>query len=351
MPFFDYVIYPLFAKIGIFKKQLQRISVGLLFAILSFSVATILESQIQTKSIQLNPINRIKLINLSPCNLNIQTENAILNLNGANKQEFTNTNTNLNETIFNLNSNCSQTDSEIKLNNNNLPFALIFYMNDDLNKLDYFIYAYDINNEKVGFSEIKFISVGLQDTELIKPILSNNIQTYSKDLNFISSDDLNISNASYSIINYANYDLKIINNTNNEILLNQQILLETGSRYTVLLYQLSVKKFDYFLLIDIYSNGLNITLQSIQIFLMCISEILVTVSGRTFAYEEAPASMKSLMQALWILTTSIGNFIIVIVAEANIGTGLILENIIYIILLVIATVLFFTSAHFYKCRL
>ena len=45
MPFFDYVIYPLFAKIGIFKKQLQRISVGLLFAILSFSVATIFDNR------------------------------------------------------------------------------------------------------------------------------------------------------------------------------------------------------------------------------------------------------------------------------------------------------------------
>ncbi len=81
---------------------------------------------------------------------------------------------------------------------------------------------------------------------------------------------------------------------------------------------------------------------------MSIAQVLVSISGLTFSYEEAPASMKSLMQALWILTTSIGNFIIVIVAEANIGTGLILENIIYIILLVIATVLFFISAHFYK---
>jgi len=65
VPCFDYVIYPLFAKIGLLKKQLQRISIGLIFAILSFSVATILEAQIQTRSLQLNPTNRIKLVNLS----------------------------------------------------------------------------------------------------------------------------------------------------------------------------------------------------------------------------------------------------------------------------------------------
>jgi dipeptide/tripeptide permease len=352
VPFFNYVIYPLFAKIGLLKKQLQRISIGLVFAILSFSVATILEAQIQTRSLQLNPTNRIKIVNLSPCFLNIQTENTIFNLTEAkyrnNQPQFIDTNTNINETMFNFKSNCSQIESEIKINNNNLPFALIFYMNE-MNKLDYFIYLYDINNEKVGFSEIKFLSIGIHDTELLKPVLSNNIQTYSKELNLISNNDFNSSNySSYSIINYSDYDFKIINNTNDEILLNEKILLETCSRYTILFFKTNATLYDYVLLTDIYSSGVHIAFQSIQIFLLSIAQVLVSISGLTFSYEEAPASMKSLMQALWILTISIGNFIIVIVAEANIGTGLILENIIYIILLVIATVLFFISAHFYK---
>jgi dipeptide/tripeptide permease len=352
VPFFNYAIYPLFAKIGLLKKQLQRISIGLIFAILSFSVATILEAQIQTRSLQLNPTNRIKLVNLSPCFLNIQTENTIFNLTEAkyrnNQPQFIDANTNLNETIFNFKSNCSQIESEIKINNNNLPFALIFYMNE-MNKLDYFIYLYDINNEKVGFSEIKFVSIGIQDTELLNPVLSNNIQTYSKELNLISNNDFNSSNYSnYSVINYSDYDFKIINSTNDEILLNEKILLETCSRYTILFFKTNATLYDYVLLTDIYSSGVHIAFQSIQIFLLSIAQVLVSISGLTFSYEEAPASMKSLMQALWILTTSIGNFIIVIVAEANIGTGLILENIIYIILLVIATVLFFISAHFYK---
>ena len=251
--------------------------------------------------------------------------------------------------MFNFKSNCSQIESEIKINNNNLPFALIFYMNE-MNKLDYFIYLYDINNEKVGFSEIKFLSIGIQDTELLKPVLSNNIQTYSKELNLLSNDDFNSSNrkSGYFSVDYSNYDFKVINNTNDFILLNMPILLEAGSRYTALLFKINNKTYDYALLTDIYPCGLHISLQLLQILLMAIAEILVSISGLTFSYEEAPASMKSLMQALWILTTSIGNFIIVIVAEANIGTGLILENIIYIILLVIATVLFFISAHFYK---
>ena len=351
VPCFDYVIYPLFAKIGLLKKQLQRISIGLVFAILSFSVATILEAQIQTRSLQLNPTNRIKLVNLSPCFLNIQTENTIFNLTEAkyrnNQPQFIDTNTNINETMFNFKSNCSQIESEIKINNNNLPFALIFYMNE-MNKLDYFIYLYDINNENVGFSEIKFLSIGIHDTELLKPVLSNNIQTYSKELNLISNNDFNSSNySSYSIINYSDYDFKIINNTNDEILLNEKILLETCSRYTILFFKTNATLYDYVLLTDIYSSGVHIAFQSIQIFLLSIAQVLVSISGLTFSYEEAPASMKSLMQALWILTTSVGNLLVFAIAESNFSNQ-VLEYIIYIILLSIATFIFFICAYFYK---
>jgi solute carrier family 15 (oligopeptide transporter), member 1 len=352
VPCFDYVIYPLFAKIGLLKKQLQRISIGLVFAILSFSVATILEAQIQTRSLQLNPTNRIKIVNLSPCFLNIQTENTIFNLTEAkyrnNQPQFIDTNTNINETMFNFKSNCSQIESEIKINNNNLPFALIFYMNE-MNKLDYFIYLYDINNEKVGFSEIKFLSIGIHDTELLKPVLSNNIQTYSKELNLISNNDFNSSNrkSGYFSVDYSNYDFKVINNTNDFILLNMPILLEAGSRYTALLFKINNKTYDYALLTDIYPCGLHISLQLLQILLMAIAEILVSISGLTFSYEEAPVSMKSLMQALWILTTSVGNLLVFAIAESNFSNQ-VLEYIIYIILLSIATFIFFICAYFYK---
>jgi dipeptide/tripeptide permease len=42
VPLFDYVIYPFFAKFGLFKRQLQRMSAGLFFAIIAFLIAAIL---------------------------------------------------------------------------------------------------------------------------------------------------------------------------------------------------------------------------------------------------------------------------------------------------------------------
>jgi len=220
---------------------------------------------------------------------------------------------------------------------------------NEMNKLDYFIYLYDINNEKVGFSEIKFLSIGIQDTELLKPVLSNNIQTYSKELNLISNNDFNSSNrkSGYFSVDYSSYDFKVINNTNDFILLNMPILLEAGSRYTILFFKTNATLYDYALLTDIHPCGLHISLQLLQILLMAIAEILVSISGLTFSYEEAPASMKSLMQALWILTTSVGNLLVFAIAESNFSNQ-VLEYIIYIILLSIATFIFFICAYFYK---
>ncbi len=42
VPLFDFIIYPFFAKFGLFKRQLQRMSAGLFFAIIAFLIAAIL---------------------------------------------------------------------------------------------------------------------------------------------------------------------------------------------------------------------------------------------------------------------------------------------------------------------
>ena len=83
-------------------------------------------------------------------------------------------------------------------------------------------------------------------------------------------------------------------------------------------------------------------------FTMAVAEILVSISGLTFSYEEAPASLKSMLQALWILTTSFGNIIVVIIAESRFVSNQVHEYLIFICLLVVATGMFFIVAYFYE---
>jgi len=48
-----------------------------------------------------------------------------------------------------------------------------------------------------------------------------------------------------------------------------------------------------------------------------VAEILVSITGLEFSYSQAPESMKSVLQAAWLLTIAFGNVIVIIVAEAK----------------------------------
>ncbi|GAB5369883.1 hypothetical protein AAMO2058_001444900 [Amorphochlora amoebiformis] len=54
----------------------------------------------------------------------------------------------------------------------------------------------------------------------------------------------------------------------------------------------------------------HILWQMPQYVLITAAEILVSVTGLEFSYSEAPKSKKSVMQSIWLLTVSIGNFLV-----------------------------------------
>ena len=66
------------------------------------------------------------------------------------------------------------------------------------------------------------------------------------------------------------------------------------------------------------SNTVSIFLQIPQYVLITLGEVLFSVSGLEFAYQQAPLSMKSFLSACWQLTTAFGNLIIIIIAEIRI---------------------------------
>ena len=54
-----------------------------------------------------------------------------------------------------------------------------------------------------------------------------------------------------------------------------------------------------------------------QIIIITVGEIMFSITGIEFAYSQAPESMKSVVQALWLWTTAFGNVIVIFVAEAK----------------------------------
>lgn len=65
-------------------------------------------------------------------------------------------------------------------------------------------------------------------------------------------------------------------------------------------------------------NSMHILWMIPQYLIITMSEIMFSITGLEFAFTQAPVSMKSLLQACWLLTVAIGNLIVVIVAESSI---------------------------------
>uniref|UniRef100_A0A183CK51 IgGFc_binding domain-containing protein n=1 Tax=Globodera pallida TaxID=36090 RepID=A0A183CK51_GLOPA len=66
-------------------------------------------------------------------------------------------------------------------------------------------------------------------------------------------------------------------------------------------------------------NSVNILWQVPQLFVMTVGEILLSVTGLEFSYSQAAPSMKSVVQALWLLTVFFGNIIDIIISHVQIS--------------------------------
>ena len=64
-------------------------------------------------------------------------------------------------------------------------------------------------------------------------------------------------------------------------------------------------------------NSIHILWLFPQYFVITVGEIMFSVTGLEFSYSQAPDSMKSVLQAAWLLTVAFGNIIVIIVAEAK----------------------------------
>ncbi|KAJ1353042.1 Peptide transporter 1 [Parelaphostrongylus tenuis] len=73
------------------------------------------------------------------------------------------------------------------------------------------------------------------------------------------------------------------------------------------------------------SNSVSILWQIPQIVIITVAEILFSITGYEFAYSQSAPSMKALVQALWLLTTAIGDSIIVLITAFDLFSDMATE--------------------------
>uniref|UniRef100_A0A8C1YI22 Solute carrier family 15 member 2 n=1 Tax=Cyprinus carpio TaxID=7962 RepID=A0A8C1YI22_CYPCA len=97
---------------------------------------------------------------------------------------------------------------------------------------------------------------------------------------------------------------------------------------------------------DIQANNIHITWQIPQYVFLTAGEVMFSITGLEFSYSQAPASMKSVLQAGWLMTVAFGNVIVLIVAEGA-GMEQWAEFLLFAGLLVAVSIIFSIMAYFY----
>nr|XP_053644505.1 peptide transporter family 1-like isoform X2 [Cherax quadricarinatus] len=77
-----------------------------------------------------------------------------------------------------------------------------------------------------------------------------------------------------------------------------------------------------------------------QYFIITVSEIMFSITGLEFSFTQSPSSMKSVLQAAWLLTVSFGNLIVVIIAEAKFFKSQAMEFFLFAVLMFVDMIIF-----------
>lgn len=86
--------------------------------------------------------------------------------------------------------------------------------------------------------------------------------------------------------------------------------------------------------------------QFLAYFLQTVAEILVYLTGLEYAYAQAPVSMKSTIMSFWLLTISLGNFLVSLINNNISNKGILSQlsgtsyNVFFIVLMLAVSVLF-----------
>ncbi|KAM4626118.1 solute carrier family 15 member 2 [Discoglossus pictus] len=140
-----------------------------------------------------------------------------------------------------------------------------------------------------------------------------------------------------------------------DVLFNQQDysanleLLDFGAAYSFYIMEPvegSTEPFSLIKVEDVDANSFHVAWQIPQYVLLSAGEVMFSVTGLEFSYSQAPASMKSVLQAGWLLTVAFGNVIVLIVAQAG-SLEQWAEFVLFAALLIAVCVIFSIMGYFY----
>uniref|UniRef100_A0A3P9B6M5 Solute carrier family 15 member 1 n=1 Tax=Maylandia zebra TaxID=106582 RepID=A0A3P9B6M5_9CICH len=305
VPIMDSVIYPLIKKCGFNFTPLKRMTVGMFLAAMAFVCAALVQVEID-KTLPVFPSasqSQLKLLNMGSSAVTVNlpgNESLTLNAAQASDKYFT---FETEQIIVSVGSPGMTQAIFLKRKSRQTLLIPSVISNEWLLTQDLTCKPGQGNNE------IRFVN-GMN-----MPV---NVTTSAVDLGLIEP----FYYSTYSTI--KNGDNIFFSNDQDQILLDSITVVE-----------------------DIEPNSVHMALQIPQYFFITAGEVMFSVTGLEFSYSQAPSNMKAVLQAGWLFTVAIGNFIVLIVAEIAKLPNKWAEYVLFASLLVLVCIIFSTMAYFY----
>lgn len=343
IPFFDYAVYPCLSKFRLLRKPLQRITTGGMLAALSFIIAAFIELSLE-KDYPVLPspdYSQLTIVNNVPCAVSINGikteiippfETRVLHelpLDEQNLWRFNSENCSIPAEPYELSFNSSSSIESMMITLNN--GRLIALKSEDTKtkaktgepKVRFFY-----NIEKPEDENITFILKGLEiDAEY----------TVNTTESFGMTEYIEVIPEKYKIF-LATNETEIF-----------QEAFRSGGIIIVHVYDKpseNIKNVTSYHMVK--GNYVSILLQIPQYVIITAGEIMFSITGLEFSYSQAPNSMKSVIQAAWLLTVAVGNLIVLIIAEARLFEKQSHELFLFATLMGVDMVVFAILAYFYK---
>eukprot|EP00063_Salmo_salar_P046025 XP_014020860.1 PREDICTED: solute carrier family 15 member 2-like isoform X2 [Salmo salar] len=300
VPIFDVVVYPLIGLCRINLTPLKKMAVGMIFAALAFGAATLVEVNVMKTVVEPAPHGQclLQIYNLADSDVKLSIPGSNLFSQPIKSYED------------------PQAYQHLELGGHNKTITVGINHNGHFHEC------------RETFTEQKAYSLVLHSktSGIVCQLATDNVLKSEKMEAYLRYTNVRCTSGSQDFsINLG--------------------LLDSGASYTVILKggpgEIIPQKME-----DVMANNVHIAWQIPQYALMTAGEVMFSITGIEFSYSQAPANMKSVLQAGWLLTVAFGNVIVLIVAE---GAGLDqwMEFLLFAGLLVAVCIIFSIMAYFY----
>jgi solute carrier family 15 oligopeptide transporter 1 len=336
IPLFDCAVYPILSKFGL-RRPLQKLATGGILAGIAFMISGFVELELE-KTYPIFPSpneSQIRIFNGVPCSFELQNfpgsaaQNQLAPLN-AFKFSLAVNDTNTKYVVFSTASrDCTTLSKDLKVTAGS---ANSFFITGNPSAPE--IQSFDDKVEK-SKSGNPFVRV-LSNVNDVKEIRFLNVESSAvfKTISPQSMEQFEILPSSYFV--FAD-DIKI-----------SKVDVHLGGVYTIIISHASNGSLELQNHEITTPNTIHMLWLIPQYVVMTAAEVMFSVTGLEFAYSQAPASMKSLLQASWLLTVAFGNVIVVIIAEAKFFQSQAHEFFLFAVMMFIDMALFGLLAMRYK---